>query len=287
MSPDIYKSDQGQRLVEDAYRALLARWSSPNRKFHVPTRFGHTHIISCGVPGRLPPLVLFHGSGSNSAMWLTDMAIWASNREIYAIDMIGEPGLSAAVRPALCSDEHFIWLNDVLAALHIDKFAAVGVSLGGWLILDYATRAPERVERICVLSPGGIGRQRGSFLFKVLTLLLLGDWGVKKALRIAMGGNGTGEGHQVYMDFMALVQKSFKPRMQQLPIFSDLALSHLTMPILAVLGAKDAILDSADTQRRLSRTLPKAQIIYLPEVGHGIFGERAAISRFLGSGPAV
>jgi pimeloyl-ACP methyl ester carboxylesterase len=287
MPPDIYKSDQGQHLVEDGYREMLARWSIPNRQFHVPTRFGRTHVISCGVPGRLPPLVLFHGSGSNSAMWLGDMALWASSREIYAIDMIGEPGLSAPVRPALDSDEHFIWLTDVLAALHIDKFAALGVSLGGWLVLDYATRAPERVERLCVLSPGGIGRQRASFIFKVLPLLILGDWGVKKALRIAVGGNGTGEGHLVYMDFMALVQKSFKPRMQQLPIFADLTLSRLTMPLLAVLGAKDAILDSADTRRRLSRTLPDAQILYLPEVGHGIFGERAAISRFLGIGPAV
>jgi pimeloyl-ACP methyl ester carboxylesterase len=287
MPPDIYKSDQGRRLVEDAYRAMLAGWNSPNRQLHVPTRFGHTHVISCGVPGHLPPLLLFHGSGSNSAMWLSDMAIWASNREVYAIDVIGEPGLSAAMRPALGSDDHFTWLNDVLAALHIDKFAALGVSLGGLLVLDYATRAPERVERLCVLSPAGIGRQRASFIFKVLPLLILGDWGVKKALRIAMGGNGTGEGHRVYMNFMTLVQKSFKPRMQRLPIFSDLALSRLTMPILAVLGAKDAILDSADTRLRLSRTLPKAQIIYLPEVGHGIFGERSAISRFLGSGPPV
>jgi pimeloyl-ACP methyl ester carboxylesterase len=287
MHPDIYKSDQGQRLVEDSYRQLLARWRTPNRQFHVQTRFGRTHVISCGAPSHLPPLILFHGSASNAAMWLSDMTIWAGSRELYAIDMIGEPGLSAPVRPALDSDQHFIWLNDALEALHIHKFAAVGVSLGGWLLLDYATRAPERVERLCVLSPGGIGRQRTSFLFKVLPLLILGDWGVKKALQIAMGGNGTGEAHWVYMDFMALVQKSFKPRMQQLPIFGDLALSRLTMPILAVLGGKDAILDSSDTRRRLSRTLPKAQIIYLPDVGHGIFGERAAISRFLGSGAAV
>jgi pimeloyl-ACP methyl ester carboxylesterase len=105
MPPDIYKSDQGQRLVENSYRELLARWSTPSRQFHVPTRFGQTYVISCGVPGQLPPLVLFHGSGSNSAMWLNDMAIWGSNREVYAIDMIGEPGLSAPVRPGLDSDE--------------------------------------------------------------------------------------------------------------------------------------------------------------------------------------
>jgi pimeloyl-ACP methyl ester carboxylesterase len=173
------------------------------------------------------------------------------------------------------------WLDEVLGALRIDRFAAVGASLGGWLILDYATRAPARVVRLCLLAPGGIGRQRLSFMFKVLPLLLLGDWGLKKALRFAIGNVGNGGAHEIYMNFMALVQKSFRPRRQLLPVFSDAALLQLTMPLLTIVGAKDAILDSADTRGRLSRVLPHAQVLYLPNVGHGIIGERDAISQFL------
>jgi pimeloyl-ACP methyl ester carboxylesterase len=241
------------------------------------------------VQSALPPLVLFHGSASNSAMWLSDMAVWASDRLVYAIDMIGEPGLSAAVRPQLDSDEHFYWLSDALDALQIGGFSAVGASLGGWLILDYATRAPGRVERLCVLAPGGVGKQRVSFVFKILPLLLLGDWGRRKALRVALGDMGTRSdpGHQIYMDFLDLVQKSFKPRTQPLPIFTDTALRRLTMPVLVVLGGKDAMLDSADTRRRLTAVLPQTEIRYLSNMGHGIFDQRTAISRFLRGESAV
>ena len=283
----IYKSVQGRRLIENRYREFLDRWPTPNQQMHVTTRFGQTFVICGGTHSSLPPLVLLHGSGSNSAMWIGDAAVWARDRKIYAIDMIGQPGLSEATRPLLNSDGNANWLDDVLAALHIDRFAAIGVSLGGWLILDYATRTPARIDRLCLLAPGGIGRQRLSFLFKVLPLLLLGDWGLKKALRLAIGDPGNSGPHEIYMDFMALVQKSFRPRRDTLPIFSDTLLQRLTMPILTVIGGKDAILDSADTRRRLSTMLPHAQVLYLPNVGHGILGERAAISQFLRGDAAV
>jgi len=39
-----------------------------------------------------------------------------------------------------------------------------GISLGGWLALDYAIRRPERVENVAVLCPGESGERRlGSF----------------------------------------------------------------------------------------------------------------------------
>jgi pimeloyl-ACP methyl ester carboxylesterase len=78
--------------------------------------------------------------------------------------MIGEPGLSAPSRPRLASDAYALWLDDVLHELGVARASLVGVSLGGWLALDYATRRPERVERLALLCPGGVGKQRASFL---------------------------------------------------------------------------------------------------------------------------
>ena len=167
MSP-IYRSEAGRRAVEASYREFLSRWPVPSRQFTVPTREGDTFVIACG-PENAPPLLLFHGSGANATAWLADIAAWSAHFRIYAVDMIGEPGLSTPSRPLLGSEAYVFWLDDVLAALSLTCVSIVGVSLGGWLALDYATRRPERVEKLVLMCPAGIGRQK-NFLIKALPL---------------------------------------------------------------------------------------------------------------------
>ena len=60
------------------------------------------------------------------------------------------------------SDAHALWLDDVMRALSLDRASIVGVSLGGWLALDYATRRPERVESFVLICAAGLGRQKMS-----------------------------------------------------------------------------------------------------------------------------
>jgi pimeloyl-ACP methyl ester carboxylesterase len=218
-------------------------------------------------------------------MWIRDAAAWSARFKVHAIDVIGEPGFSAEARPPLNSDAYALWLDDVLEALHLDRFSMIGLSLGGWLALSYATLRPARVDRLALIVPGGIGRQRSSFLFKVLPLLLLGDWGRKKAMQIVIGAGAgaSSEGSRAYMDYVTMVQREFRPRRERLPIFPDSALRRLAMPVLAILGGKDVILDSAETRTRLERCVPGAAIRYLPDLGHGVFGEREALLEFLTS----
>ncbi|WP_243145970.1 alpha/beta fold hydrolase [Clostridium chromiireducens] len=48
-----------------------------------------------------PPLILLHGSGMNSVMWLRDIKEYSRTYRVYAIDMLGEPGKSDENRPSL------------------------------------------------------------------------------------------------------------------------------------------------------------------------------------------
>jgi len=67
----------------------------------------------------------------------------------------------------------------------------------------------------------------------------------------------------------------------KLPIFSDDALKRLTMPVMAILGGQDVLIDSDETQRRLERNVRHAEIRYLPEAGHFIPGQTRPILEFL------
>ncbi|ROO50987.1 pimeloyl-ACP methyl ester carboxylesterase [Micromonospora sp. Llam0] len=289
MSP-IYRSEGARRAVEQRYRALLRRWPVPATESTVPTRHGDTFVIVCG-PRDAPPVVLLHGGSFNSAAWIGDVATWAQTHRVYAVDVIGEPGLSAPSRPPLTSGSYAEWLDDVLAAFDIGQAAFVGASLGGWLALDYAQRRPERITRLALLVPGGIGRQKYGAVIGSLFLLPFGEWGRRAAVRLVLGPPpppppATSDAMAVSVsaelaDFLLLIQRSCRSRRNRLPVFGDDGLRRLAVPLLVVAGAKDRLLDSRHTARRVRRLLPQAAVVLLPGTGHIPIGYTGSVQRFL------
>jgi pimeloyl-ACP methyl ester carboxylesterase len=183
----------------------------------------------------------------------------------------------------LASEAYAVWLDEVLAGLGVERAALVGISLGGWLALDYATRRPGRVSALALLCPGGVGRTKNVLLWAA-PLLLLGPAGRRIVMR-RLGASAppadAPPAHKAFADFMALIGASFRPRTQPLPRFSDVALQSLDIPVLAVLGAKDALLDSFETRKRLAAHVPQADIRWLPDAGHFLVGHGGAIDAFL------
>jgi len=277
----IYKSIAGEREIRERYSRILSRWPVPCEHLRLPTREGETFVVACG-PANAPPLLLFHGSGANSAMWMGDAATWSQHFRLFAVDMIGEPGLSAPARPPLASESHALWLDDVMQGLSLARASMAGVSLGGWLALDYATRRPHRIDRIVVLCPGGVGRQKNGILFKAIFLQMFGEWGRKKALEAALGPAPAGAAiNPEFAKFVFLIQKHFRPRRVKIPQFSDESLKRLQMPVLAIVGGRDAMLDSFDTKRRLERCVPHASVCLLPDAGHLLREQTTRVLEFL------
>jgi pimeloyl-ACP methyl ester carboxylesterase len=277
----IYRSPAAQQAVEVGYRRLLDAWPVPKEELRVPTGQGETFVIACG-PKDAPPLVAFHGAQANSTAWLGDSISWSQDFRIYLVDVPGDAGFSAPERPTLGSDAYVLWLDEVLAALGVVKASFVGVSLGGWLALDYATRRPERVERLALLCPAGVGGQK-NLLLKAAPLLLLGKWGRKK-LREMVFGPPTGElppAVRRFVDYLGLIGASTRPRPVKIPIFPDAALARLAMPVLAIVGGKDVLIDSEGTRDRLEAHAPGARVVYLPQARHVIPGQTAVIHDFL------
>jgi pimeloyl-ACP methyl ester carboxylesterase len=278
----IYKSAAGARAIREQYTDLLRRWPAPNEQLRLPTSQGETFVVASG-PANAAPVMLFQGSGANAAMWMRDVALWARHFRLYAVDMIGEPGLSAESRPALSSDAYAVWLDDVMKGLSLARASFVGVSLGGWLALDYAVRRPEKVKALVLISPSGIGRDRLTFLFKAIPLLMAGRWGRRKLLQMVARASSTDPGAaDLEMGrFVSLIFKHFRPRLEKKPIFGDDVLRRLAMPLLLIVGGKDVMLDSADTRRRVEELLPRASVHFLPDSGHVIRDQGERILEFL------
>ena len=58
-------------------------------------------------------------------MWMNDVRTFAGQFRVYAIDMIGEAGLSAPSRPPLASDAYAVWLDEVPQGLSVDRTSSL------------------------------------------------------------------------------------------------------------------------------------------------------------------
>jgi len=277
----IFKTKAGEQAVKALYESLLDGWPVPSRRLTVPTRQGDTFVLAAG-PVDGPALVLLHGSAANSASWIADMPVWSRDFTVLAVDIVGEPGLSAPSRPPLDSDAYAEWLDEVLAGLGLQSAAFVGLSLGGWMALDYAIRRPERVDKLVLISPGGIGRAR-NLLIWALPLLLLGRWGRRKMQERIGGAAMTAPSftESAIGRMSEAIFAHFRPRTAPLPVPDDAALAGLSMPVMAVLGGKDVFIDAPGTRKRLEAQVRRLTMRYLPEGRHFMPGQSGAVLDFL------
>lgn len=279
---NIYKSEAGKREVLGQYRKILASWPVENHQYEVETSFGPTFVIESGSKDN-PPLILLHGSVSNSYTWYGDVVSLSKTYNVYAIDIIGEAGLSAASRPSYKSGAYALWLNETIHALGLNTCSIVAMSLGGWMALSFATTYPDKVDKLVLLCPGGLAHEKASFLWKAIFFSLLGKWGQLQTLKLVGGkiSSSSLSGLREGLTFASLTFKYFKPRTAKMPLFSDQSLYQLTMPILMLFGDSDQLIPASKSIKRLKQFAQRARIELLPDTGHLIVSQADRILKFL------
>lgn len=273
----IYKSPAGEREIMALYDVALAHWPVAHEIFTLPTRHGKTFIIASGE-NSAPPLVLLHGAASNAVSWLGDVAVYSSHFRVYAVDIPGDPGKSAQNRLAWDGPGYAEWLEDVLNGLNIQKTALLGLSQGGWLALRFATCYPERVDKMVLLTPGGVMPTRLSFILKAVFFSMFGRWGAEKLNRIVFGKQPI---HPEAVKFMNAIMTHFKARIDKEYLFSDDELKRLDMPILLLGGTEDVIRPMGGVVARMEKFVPKLEATLIPHMGHVLINMTERVIPFL------
>ena len=275
---DIWTSESGATAVRERYEQHLAAWPVPIRRHEVATAYGPTFALTCGDDAA-PPVVMLHGAGANSSVWSDGIADLAADHRVIMLDLLGEPGFSAPVRLNLATPDTADWLVQMLDLLGVGATAVAGLSLGGWVATDLATRHPDRVERLVLLCPAGVGRQTIGKVAPTFLFNALGARGRRRSAEIVTGLDGAA--HPEVLAEVGLLFRHFRPRTERYPVFNDDALRRLTMPVLAVLGARDRVFDPVGTQRRLMALLPDIRVDVEPDAGHALLGQVPRIAQFL------
>ncbi len=249
----------------------------------------HGHQVVYRVAGSGPPVVLVHGMVNSSRHWRAVAEQLAQHYTVIAPDLVGH-GDSATPRGDYSLGAHASVIRDLLSALGIERATLVGHSLGGGVAMVFFWQFPERVERLALVSSGGLGRQvspllRGAALPGAGALISLAcDRRVTAALdrtgeRLRERGSGLGvqlqavaralrplETRGARAAFVHTLRAVIDPRGQRVAANDRLYLLA-GVPVLIVWGGRDRTIP-IEHGRAAHAALPHSRFVTLPRAAH-------------------
>ena len=265
----LYRSPEGYQQVMAQYDARFQAMGIPHDSRYVETGQGPTHAVICGDEAG-KPLVLWHGQNANAATWAQWMPSLAPRYRVYAIDVIGGMGKSAASRPSKKGTAYGEWAAEALEALGLDRASMIGASQGGWLIGKLANVAPERVGCAVLMSSAGfLSVSLLAALRLVPKVLFKPTEQAAREMLAAVSAPGVPE-DPFFLELFELMMRHFRSE-ALVPVLSDAELRGLTAPTYLLMGQHESSFDPYKALARGLALLPKlisAEIV--PGVGHSM-----------------
>ena len=247
-----------------------------------------------------PPVLLLHGGGpgaSGVSNYRCNIAALAEQHRVIVPDLLGYGQSSKGVDLA----DPFGYLADSIRALMdqlgLDRAHLVGNSYGGACALRLALDAPDRVDRMVLMGPGGIGTTRG-----------LPTAGLQALLNYYAGSGPSRHKLETfireYLVFNAALvpdsviderfEASIDPEVIAAPplrrpsgpqalrtlwrmdFTRDRRLAHLPVPTLVLWGAQDKV-NRPSGGAELARRMPNCDLYLVANTGHWVQFERAEL----------
>jgi pimeloyl-ACP methyl ester carboxylesterase len=262
----------------------------------------HGHEVCYRTAGEDGPLVLLvHGITSSAAAWDPVTELLARDHRVLVPDLLGH-GDSAKPRGDYSLGAHAAGLRDLMIALGEERATVVGHSLGGGIAMQFAYQFAQRVERLALVSSGGLGREVGLLLraaalpgaaqvlpFVAAPWLLdagaavargLGKIGLKAGSDLSGMAQGIASlgSREARAAFIATVQSVIDPGGQRVNASDRLYLAA-EVPTLIVWGERDPMIPVAHA-RAAHAAMPGSRLELFEQAGHFPFHDDPA--RFAG-----
>lgn len=267
--PDsIYLRPEAEAQFMEIYDARLAEWPVTYQTRTLDTEYGRVHVIISG-PEDAPPVLLLHAAAVSSWSWMYNVEALNEHYRTYAFDTIGEVGKSRLDSVDSYPPDGKAWA-DLYAAmtdeLDIETAYVVGASYGGYVGTSYALHHPERVEKLALLGPMGMtpATTRTAARIALAQMFPLGPV-QDNTIRWALGDDPFVQGE--YEEWFRLVMTSTYPKESAPVAFTPAQLQGMEVPVLLVLGQKDALTGDLAPVKELANNVPDIQIEVL-DTGH-------------------
>ena len=118
----------------------------------------HSHELSYVDSGSGPVVLFIHGILGSQRQWAHLVDTLDDDHRVLMPDLFGH-GESAKPLGDYSLSAHAAAMRDLLDHLGIERVTLVGHSLGGGIAMQFFYLFPERVDRLVLVSSGGLGRE--------------------------------------------------------------------------------------------------------------------------------
>jgi len=241
--------------------------------------------------GSGPVILWIHGLGASWQSWLENMPDFAQDHRVVAMDL---PGFGYSAMPEDISIEYYgRWTAQFMDVLGIESAAMVGNSMGGFVGAELAIRAPERVERLVLVSPAIFWQERrraqplvqlARYSDAIVARALVratDDIATRRRLRLAALASAgfrypTAIPDELAQEMVRSARRTdgFLPALEALADYRlDEELPQIQCPTLIVWGAHDQLVSVRDS-KRLQDLIPGARREVFGRTGHVAMLER-------------
>jgi pimeloyl-ACP methyl ester carboxylesterase len=250
---------------------------------------GHTIAYYEDGPSDGPVVVLLHGLASDADTWDKAIGPLASHGlRVLALDLVGHGESDKPASSYLLTD-FAASLAAFLDALDIQSATLCGHSFGGAVALYFGTLHPERVQRIVLVSAGGLGREvhpvlRAAALPVAPALLrvallprmrrLYGHPRLHRALRLspdnlinlrrAARALGSEAGQASFFASLrgVIAPSGQRAASEQMRAFAE------QVPMLLIWNEGDPVIPLAHARAHVERARPTTRLVVFPSRGH-------------------
>jgi pimeloyl-ACP methyl ester carboxylesterase len=265
--------------------SLVTRWAPPPSDFmYVKGQF--VHFRDEGPREDPTPLVLLHGTAASLHTWQGWVGDLHGRKRVITFDLPGfgltGPFTGEYPRDDYHADKLARFTLDFLDALHVNRFAIGGNSLGGEVAWRVATLAPARVDKLVLVDATGydFAPERIPVGFQVARIPVLNRVSefltprtvVEESVKDVYGDPSRVTAALVdrYFELMTREgnRRALNIRMQE--IATDLApgrIKTLHLPTLILWGALDRLVPPVNA-KRFQNDIAGSRLVVFPGLGH-------------------
>lgn len=287
-----WDSAEGLDRYLAAYDEAFAQLPAPDATLHVRTEYGTVRVYrfartngqsaeptdSAEPPDTqqlsADPLVLVPGHSSGVPVWADNLPSLRTIADVYALDLLGEPGRSVQERPLDSDADQAAWLDETLAQLPEERFHLVGLSIGGWSAVNLAVHSTAHISALTVLDPPFVFDDIpiGTVLRTIPVSLPWAPRAWRDAFSSYTAGGAPVEDVPVARMIEAGMQH-YRLRVPAPTLIVEDQLKCLDVPVFALLAGQSVMNDPDAAATTAAQVLGHESVRVYPDASHALNGE--------------